>query len=94
MKKCHSCKRELEITGKIARKEVCPFCRVDLYCCLNCRFYDKIASKECREPVSEIVKEKQKANYCDYFRFKEVQKEAAASSTERARKDLEDLFRQ
>lgn len=93
MKKCHACKKELEITGKIARRETCPFCRADLYCCLNCSFYDKHASKECREPVSEIVKEKQKANYCDYFRFKEAQKEVAASQAEGTRKELEDLFR-
>lgn len=94
MKSCHSCKRELEIAGKIARREECSFCRADLYCCLNCAFYDKGASKECREPVAEIVKEKQKANYCDYFRFKEAQKDAAISSAEQSRKELEDLFRQ
>ena len=38
---------------------------------LNCTFYDKNRANECFEPQVERVKEKDRSNYCDYFRFKD-----------------------
>ena len=35
--------------------------------CKNCRFYDPTAYNECREPSAEVVREKERANFCDYF---------------------------
>lgn len=35
--------------------------------CLNCRFYAPGAANDCREPVSEPVKDKERANFCDWF---------------------------
>jgi len=94
MKVCHACKRRLEIEKSIGRRDECPFCGADLHCCLNCRFYDRTAPKQCREPVADFVKEKQKANYCDYFVSAEsgvrAQTDAAA---DQARKALDDLFK-
>lgn len=52
-----------------------------------------MASKQCREPVAEIVKEKNKANYCDFFRFAESAAETGGSSVEKSRKELDDLFK-
>ena len=69
MKICHGCKRELTFTTAISRREVCPFCRADLHCCYNCAFYDPKASRACREPIAEPVKDKHKANFCDFFTF-------------------------
>lgn len=33
-----------------------------------CQFYDPKAYNECREPVAERITDKEKANYCDYFK--------------------------
>lgn len=34
---------------------------------MNCKFYDKNAHHECREPQAELVKDKKMANFCGYF---------------------------
>lgn len=93
MKICHVCRNSLPITGKIGRTEECPFCHGDLHCCLNCSFFDPAASKQCREPVSEPVKDKQKANFCDYFRYADFRERASGTEVEKSRKNLEDLFK-
>lgn len=43
--------------------------------------------------MTEPVKEKQKANYCDYFQFAEGLPSVQESAVERSRKELDDLFR-
>jgi hypothetical protein len=64
---CFSCKKELEFSGNIGRREECPHCRADVHVCKNCNFYDPKAYNECREPQADVVKEKERANFCDYF---------------------------
>ncbi len=94
MKICHACKRTLEIGKDIGRRDECPFCSADLHCCLNCRFYDRTAPKQCKEPMAELVKEKEKSNFCDYFVFAES--DASGNSgcmAEHARAALNDLFK-
>ena len=34
-----------------------------------CEFYDKNSYNECRESSAERVVDKEKANYCDYFKL-------------------------
>lgn len=92
MKRCQACKHALDIGPRIGRRDVCPHCRADLYCCLNCSFYDPSASKQCREPVADLVKEKGKANFCDYFRFAD-RAPGNEREAERSRKQLDDLFK-
>ena len=94
MKICHACKRELTFTTAIGRREVCPFCRADLHCCLNCAFYDPRLPGQCREPVAEPVKDKQKANFCDYFSFRKTRRVSRQDGADKARKQLDDLFKQ
>jgi hypothetical protein len=76
----------------VGRRDECPFCHADLHCCLNCRFHDLSAPKQCREPVAENVREKDKANFCDYFLFSEGGA-AASGETAATRKALDDLFK-
>jgi hypothetical protein len=64
---CFCCKTEVAITGKVSRMDSCPKCHSDLHVCLNCFFYDPFAHKQCREPVTEVVRDKEKANFCEYF---------------------------
>ena len=51
----------------MGRKEECPHCSTDLHTCTHCSFYDTGSYNECREPQADVVKEKEKANFCDYF---------------------------
>ena len=65
---CHHCAKEVQISDRVGRGDTCPFCNADAHCCQNCSFYDTAAYNECREPSADVVKEKERANYCDFFR--------------------------
>jgi len=94
MKLCHSCKKALDPGREIGRRDECPHCHADLHCCLNCRFHDRSAPKQCREPQADLVREKDKANFCDFFVFHSAATSvSAAGETDRSRKELDDLFR-
>ena len=93
MRICHACKKEVSHEQKIGRRDVCAFCGADLHCCLNCTFYDRAASKQCRETVTELVREKEKANFCEYFAFAENRAAAPGAGGEQVRKALDDLFK-
>ena len=64
---CFHCKKSNTSTAKIAFREECLHCQQDLHVCKNCEFYDAKAYNECREPSAEVVKEKERANFCDFF---------------------------
>lgn len=68
---CFQCKKINEIatsSGQIGRREECQFCKWDLHVCKNCEMYDPQSYNECREPSAEVVREKERANFCDYFK--------------------------
>ena len=65
---CFSCQKEMSFSdAKISLREECPHCHADVHACKACHFYDVKAYNECREPSADRVKEKDRANYCDYF---------------------------
>ena len=64
---CWNCQKSENLPEKPSRLETCPKCNSFLHCCLNCKFYDKNAYHECREPQAEWVKDKKMANFCGYF---------------------------
>jgi hypothetical protein len=72
MKTCHRCGREVQLLARLQRLDSCRYCSSDLKCCLNCRFFDPGANNQCREPQAEWCPEKAKANFCEYFDFREV----------------------
>ena len=51
----------------MARREECPACGADLHVCRMCEFYDTSVAKDCREPVADEVRDKERANFCGYF---------------------------
>lgn len=70
MTQCFSCGQDLELTSEvISKKEECPKCYQDIHCCKMCQFFDPSAYNECREPNAERVVEKEKSNFCDYFKL-------------------------
>jgi len=94
MKLCHACKKELSLGRETGRRDECPFCSADLHCCLNCRFHDRSAPKQCREPQAGLVRDKDKASFCDYFVFADAADTAAAAGgPDKARTALDELFR-
>ncbi len=52
---------------RLGTRESCPNCGTDLHACRNCRFFAPAKSNQCTEPQAEWVRDKEAANYCDYF---------------------------
>jgi hypothetical protein len=50
------------------RQDSCPKCGRDTRVCKGCEFYDKGSNNDCRESQAERVVDKEKSNFCDYFR--------------------------
>jgi hypothetical protein len=91
---CGHCGRELRIEANIKREEVCPSCGGYLHCCLNCRFFAGRISRGCSEPQTEEVRDRETANFCDFFVFAEGRSPAtSANAASRAKVQFESLFR-
>jgi hypothetical protein len=56
----------------VGRSDHCPDCLSDIRTCRMCQFYDPQSYNECREPSADRVKDKEKANFCDYFKIGSV----------------------
>ena len=52
---------------KIYRNTLCASCGRDLRICRNCKFYSPGSQWDCRETISEAVRDKERANFCDWF---------------------------
>lgn len=53
----------------VGRRDVCPNCMADIRSCKMCQFYDPKSYNECRESQADRVQDKEKANFCDYFKI-------------------------
>ena len=79
---------------RIGFRDECSSCGHDLHICLNCRFYDQHASRQCREPaISDTVNDKERRNLCEYFKPAPQGQESEGSASETARRELEALFK-
>lgn len=54
----------------LARTSVCRSCNAELHVCKMCEFFDTRVAHQCREPIAEVVNDKTRANFCDYFKAK------------------------
>jgi hypothetical protein len=50
------------------RGDSCSKCGRDTKTCKGCEFYDASAHNECHETQAERVVDKERGNFCDYFR--------------------------
>lgn len=65
---CWKCGASLdEVPMPLSRLAECLSCRAELHVCRMCRFYDVSLAQDCAEPIAEEVKEKGRANFCEYF---------------------------
>ena len=76
---CWKCGKPLVLSGTVSRSDVCPSCGADVRSCKNCRFYEPGAHYECRENIDELVKDKERANFCGWFM---IAPQTEASGTE------------
>jgi len=90
--RCATCNKIVDTAGKILFRDECPHCGADLHICLNCLFYDTGAENDCRESNAELVLDKEKANFCEYFRPADGQA-AAPHAVDEVKKKLDALFK-
>lgn len=90
---CWKCGASLEqLSLPLRRLEECTACGAELHACRLCEFYDPGVAKACREPVAEEVKDKSRANFCDYFRPRAGAWDGTTPAQDAARAALESLF--
>ena len=66
---CYKCHQEIPRPSPALRTDECPHCLADIHSCKMCQFYDKSSYNDCREPMAERISDKEKANFCDYFKL-------------------------
>ena len=91
---CWRCGADLaDLTPPLSRSDECPSCRSQLHVCRMCCYYDPRVTKACREDDAEEVREKDRANFCDYFRLADDAFDAQlAAADKKAAANLDALF--
>jgi hypothetical protein len=64
---CFHCGREAVIQERVGFRDHCPGCDRPLHVCRNCGFYDPAYHNQCRETQAELVGDKERFNFCEYF---------------------------
>ncbi len=66
---CYKCGYSLaSLSLPLARLDECPQCRTELHVCRMCRHYDKTVVRACTEDDAPEIRDKEHANFCDYFK--------------------------
>jgi hypothetical protein len=73
MHACHFCSAAVENPREVYRSSYCAACGKDLKICLNCAFYSPGAHWDCSETIDEMVRDKDRANFCTFFSFRQSQ---------------------
>lgn len=91
---CYRCGASLDaLLLPLSRQEQCPDCTVYLHCCRMCVFFDPAVVEQCREDDAEEVKNKENANFCDYFRPRpDAHDPRYVGAEAQARSQLDSLF--
>ena len=63
---CKKCGKPI-LVAEISRSTTCDNCGADLHSCINCKFYSPGSYYDCHESIDELVKDKERANFCDSF---------------------------
>lgn len=91
---CWKCGTSLaDLTLPLRRLEECRHCHAELHVCKLCEWYSVAVAKHCRETVAEEVKDKERANFCDYFKPREDAYSATSTdAASKAQAELDALF--
>lgn len=93
---CQFCGTAVTLDEPIPRESSCEKCLRDLKCCRQCRHYDPALNNSCRETEAELVEDKERRNFCEFFAFNPAPFRAASVDKSRealARAKLEGLFK-
>ncbi len=89
--KCGTSAAELPLP--LSRLAECPKCRTYLHVCRLCRFYDPRITSQCREERAEEVRDKEHANFCDWFKPRpNAHRSPSEGKTQAAKSKLDALF--
>jgi hypothetical protein len=89
--KCGASVAELPLP--LSRLAECPKCRAYLHACRMCRFYDPRITSQCQEDRAEEVRDKEHANFCDWFKPRpDAHRPPDAARTSAAKTKLDALF--
>ncbi len=92
---CQACGKAVSYDEPIPRDSECEGCHRDLRCCMNCLHYDVSRNNSCRETEAELVEDKARRNFCEFFSFNRRSFVAGKGENAReaeARARLESLF--
>ena len=90
---CWSCGADISrLPLPLGRRAECPGCHAELHVCRMCRHHDVGKAKQCREPMAEEVRDKARANFCDWFQAKADAYMSPTPGHASARKALDALF--
>lgn len=90
---CWKCGASLaELSLPFGRADYCRACRAEVHVCRMCRFYDVTKAKQCAEPVADLVRDKERANFCGYFEPAAGRYRPPAAAADEARNALNALF--
>jgi|JFJP01.1.fsa_nt_gi ribosome-binding protein aMBF1 (putative translation factor) len=90
---CWKCGASLKaLPLPLGRRAECLACGAELHVCRLCRHFDTRKAKQCRELAADEVKNKTRANFCDWFQPKAGAFGANAASTSAQPNPLDSLF--
>jgi hypothetical protein len=91
---CWKCGASLEaLSLPLQRLDECKQCGAELHVCKLCEWYSTSVAKHCREPIAEEVKDKERANFCDYFKPRpDAYSNAGQTAAEKAKAELDAVF--
>lgn len=90
---CWKCGASLaDLPQPLSRRAECPNCHAELHTCRLCRHFDLGKAKQCREPVADEVKDKTRANFCDWFQPQALVHSSGGANATNNRAQLEALF--
>ena len=77
----------------LSRLAECPKCRAYLHACRMCQFFDPRLTGQCREERAEEVRDKEHANFCDWFKPRSnAHRPPGEGKTQAAKAKLDNLF--
>jgi len=79
-----------DVPQPFGRRAECLACHAELHVCNMCRHFAPGKAKQCMEPMAEEVKDKTRANFCDWFQA--GPNRAAGPSAPGDRSALDSLF--
>jgi hypothetical protein len=91
---CQHCGAAVTLAEPIPRESSCESCRRDYHACRQCRHYDPSRHNQCRETEADMVEDKERRNFCEFFDFNPAPFRAGAASGREAdaRAKLDSLF--